>query len=190
VDDDDFTATLLASLPPSYVHVCTSINSSACLGAINLTPTIAKEIVLEEYHRWVTGDPKNEAHDEAFNADYQKRKKRDVECYNCHKRGHVKSECWAKGGGQEGQGPKRKGHGKEGAAAAADPQLEAWAALEEVIEDEDGQDFVAAAGGARANNGVETELYDSGASCHMSPFRDHFVSYRSIPPRPITAADK
>jgi gag-polypeptide of LTR copia-type len=46
VDDNDFTATLLASLPPSYVHVCTSINSSARLGAINLTPTIAVRNVL------------------------------------------------------------------------------------------------------------------------------------------------
>jgi len=54
VDNDDFAATLLASLPPSFVHACTSINSSGRVGAKNLTPTIAKEIVLEEYHRRVT----------------------------------------------------------------------------------------------------------------------------------------
>jgi transposase InsO family protein len=190
VDDSDFTATLLASLPPSYVHACTAINSSARLGAVTLTPSIAKEIVLEEYQRRVAADPKNESHDEAFNADPQKKKKRDVECFNCHKRGHVKAECYAKGGGQEGQGPKRKGRAKEGTAAVAEPQTEAWAAFEEVCVDGDGQEYVAAAGSARANNGVETELYDSGASRHMSPFRDRFVSYKTIPPRAITAADK
>ena len=35
-----------------------------------------------------------------------------------------------------------------------------------------------------------TELYDSGASKHMSLFRDHFISYKEIPPHVITAADK
>jgi gag-polypeptide of LTR copia-type len=33
----------------------------------------------------------------------------DIECYNCRKKGHKKEDCWAKGGGKEGQGPKRKG---------------------------------------------------------------------------------
>jgi len=28
-------------------------------------------------------------------------------CENCHRTGHVKAKCWAKGGGQEGQYPKR-----------------------------------------------------------------------------------
>ena len=26
-------------------------------------------------------------------------------CYNCEKLGHKQFECWAKGGGKEGQGP-------------------------------------------------------------------------------------
>jgi len=29
-------------------------------------------------------------------------------CENCNKPGHTRSECWSKGGGKEGQGPKRK----------------------------------------------------------------------------------
>ena len=29
---------------------------------------------------------------------------KDLECYNCHKKGHRKADCWAKGGGKEGQG--------------------------------------------------------------------------------------
>ena len=39
-------------------------------------------------------------------------------------------------------------------------------------------------------NGIQTELYDSGASRHMSPYRDHFENYVLIAPKPITAADK
>ena len=105
------------------------------------------------------GDVKNGTQVKASNADAQK-KKRDVECHNCHKRSCIKAECWANGGGQEGKGPKRKGQAKEGTAAVAEPQLEAWAALEEVG---DGQDHVAAAGSARANGRVETKTSGSGA---------------------------
>jgi hypothetical protein len=29
-------------------------------------------------------------------------------CHNCKKKGHIKDNCWGKGGGKEGQGPKQK----------------------------------------------------------------------------------
>jgi hypothetical protein len=195
VDNEDFTDTLLASLPPSYSHTCTSINSSAHLGAIQLTAAIVQEIVLEEYERLAATNPKKGSQDEAFAANAQKKKKHDIECHNCHKKGHIQAECWAKGGGKEGQGPRKKGRAQEGAAAAEaaadESTVEVWAAIEDACDGEEGQEHVAAAAGsACANNGVQTELYDSGASCHMTPFHDQFVSYWSIPPRTITAADK
>ncbi len=37
--------------------------------------------------------------------------------------------------------------------------------------------------------GAEVELYDLGASRHMSPFRECFVTYQDIPACPITAAN-
>jgi len=37
---------------------------------------------------------------------------------------------------------------------------------------------------------LETELYDSGASCHMSPYRNRFQNFVSIAPKPISAANK
>lgn len=42
--------------------------------------------------------------------------KKEIECYNCKKCGHVKANCWAKGGGKEGQGLKSKKSG-EGSGA-------------------------------------------------------------------------
>ena len=46
---------------------------------------------------------------------------KDKECYNCKKKGHISSDCWAKGGGKEGQGPKkRKGAGKKNKANQAE----------------------------------------------------------------------
>ena len=38
--------------------------------------------------------------------------------------------------------------------------------------------------------GIQTKLYNSGASCHMSPYHDHFENYIPIMPKSITAADK
>ena len=38
--------------------------------------------------------------------------------------------------------------------------------------------------------GIQTELYDSGASCHMSPYREHFENYIHIILKSITVADK
>jgi len=32
----------------------------------------------------------------------------DVECYNCHKKGHMRDTCWSKGSGKEGQGSRTK----------------------------------------------------------------------------------
>jgi len=37
---------------------------------------------------------------------------------------------------------------------------------------------------------IETELFDSGASCHMSGYRHRFLNFVQIEPNPITAADK
>ena len=38
--------------------------------------------------------------------------------------------------------------------------------------------------------GMQTELYDSGALHHMSPYQDHFENCMPITPKLITAADK
>ena len=36
----------------------------------------------------------------------------NIEYYNCKKRGHISADCWAKGGGKEGEGPCGKGKEK------------------------------------------------------------------------------
>ena len=41
-----------------------------------------------------------------------------------------------------------------------------------------------------ATSNPEANLYDSGASRHISPFQHHFLTYCPINPRLITTADK
>ena len=79
---------------------------------------------------------------------------------------------------------------------AEENALEAWVAIEEVEECQDvtlGTKAAAAVGSSPARvehgNGA-SELYDLGASRHMSPYQEWFVTYHSIPPRAITTVDK
>ena len=49
VSDDDYTDTLLASLPTSYDNSISSISTSSCLGAKTLTTEIFKQFIIDEY---------------------------------------------------------------------------------------------------------------------------------------------
>ena len=96
------------------------------------------QTVTEEYDRRVlnTKAPKKEENTAFYGNDAasgsgkgKKFGRSRVECYNCKKRGHYKSECWAPGGGKEGQGSKDKPKPKEKGAAASDRDKEkdeAW----------------------------------------------------------------
>jgi Pol polyprotein, beta-barrel domain/GAG-pre-integrase domain len=97
-------------------------------------------------------------------------------------------DCWAKGGGKEGQGPRGSSGSNTGAkestsAATEHANIKAWAIIKAAEPD-----------AATPNNQLKSltyaELYDSGVTRHMSPYKELFINYRSIDPRPITAADK
>src|ERR1700722_2663902 len=335
VSDDNFRSIILGSLPASYDNFLTSITNqiSPIPYGITMEPTTISGITIPERQVMVTppkispddlmeilgqeadrralraGTTKEEK-DAAFAASSKfkggkRGGKSNVECYNCGKRGHVKAECWSKGGGKEGQGPKSKGKEpakkKETAATANDKATTddvAWTAadfggddevilsaddpfaglpddeiqgesesdnilallthsdssesvsdaFEGLFEDEeelesdeppalesqsdssesdsdyelvdasdtDDEDapyewlrnctnnlvvedgleeptttFEAAfiAHNCNHSSSVETELYDSGASRHMTPYRDRLENFVSIVPRPISAAN-
>ena len=51
--------------------------------------------------------------------DKEKTDNSEIVCYNCNKLGHKQFECWAKGGGKEGQGPGQKKSAKAQKAVVA-----------------------------------------------------------------------
>ena len=162
----------------------------------------------QEKHHLRKGKPK--AQDEAFTVEVRKSKRKNVECYNCHKKGYYKLECWAKGGGSEGQGPRRSRRGedsrdkdrdrsksaKESASATAKelPEDKLWAAVvdADAVPDE-GKSYNTTSAltesAALTSARPKVKLYNLGASCHMSPFPHRFTSLHSIPPHPITTAN-
>ena len=73
-----------------------------------VNPDWVIRLVNNEYDERVISRGKNKnGPGEAFASNTQKKDKRNVECYNCHKLGHYNSDCWAKGGVKEGQRPPR-----------------------------------------------------------------------------------
>jgi len=143
ISDDDYTDILLTSLPRSYDQSCTSISNSTRVSGQPLTADDLEAMILAEFTQREIKNQKSNTKDEAFAADTPNSKK---QCSNCNKHGHLKADCWAKGGGKEGQGPKRKDKALDSTALVEENELGAWAAVEEVSAKEDQGDFVGAAG--------------------------------------------
>ena len=110
IDEDDFVAMLMSSLPPSYNAYLETMS-----GMLRITDTTQKmtssklvQLVLEEEKRRAMLTSKQSADKTKdlalLTSDRQDRKK--IECFNCGKKGHKKADCWAKGGGREKEGPK------------------------------------------------------------------------------------
>jgi hypothetical protein len=71
------------------------------------------QTITDEYDRRTLGRTSKKEENVAFysNDDGGKGKKRksDLKCFNCNKKGHKKVDCWAEGGGKAGQGPRGQG---------------------------------------------------------------------------------
>jgi hypothetical protein len=223
--DCEYASILFGSLPPTYKVVLHGLNTAAHLTKMSIMPDAVIHLATNEYNCRVMKKG-HESDNKAFMVatSQNKRKKHDIECHNCHKKGHIKAECWAKGGSKEGQGP-RRGSAAQGSTTAAttetnievwalidqctdtesesscwvkdsdtsywaedsEDQDEVWATLEELKSDE--EDELVAVAGRLCTSTVKVELYDSGASRHMSPSCNKFSSYRSIEPRVIATAN-
>ncbi|KZV80781.1 hypothetical protein EXIGLDRAFT_569675, partial [Exidia glandulosa HHB12029] len=99
-----------------------------------------------------------------------------VECWNCKKFGHMKKDC---------PQPPKSETGAANAAVESDSDFD--------IDKLDAPPAVAAAvtdaRGAETDRGARTELYDSGTTSHISPYREDFENLEEILPREFRAAN-
>jgi len=107
----------------------------------------------------------------------------DVTCSNCKRTGHTGDDCWSKGGGKEGQGPKQKKSTKIESAVIAvnndDDTLFAFACRSDHV------DIAEALQLPKSQLGT---CIDSAATHNFSPDHSQFTNYRPIE-RKITTAD-
>jgi len=112
VSDEDFVMILITSLPESWDNY-----TSSYLGSSGNKPDLKSHeliaILLEEDRRRKGRTGESQGYTlQARGTGKGKFKgaskfnSSETECYNCHKKGHMAKDCWAKGGGREGQGPK------------------------------------------------------------------------------------
>jgi gag-polypeptide of LTR copia-type len=131
ITDNDFATMLLGSLPKGYDTYLSAITATMSVMGRTLDPDTLIMTITDEYDRRAirTHQTKEKGKDAAFYAG--ERSKSSLECFNYHKKGHKKSDCWAKGGGKEGQGPRSRkarnaGGSKQDAGNAATDEDGVW----------------------------------------------------------------
>ena len=142
--ESDFSAIILGLLPKSYDQFLSAVTATASVLKKELNPEDLIQAVIDKHDRQFTrpSNQKEKSGDTVFytstgnSSNNQskggKRTNRDIECFNCHKKGHKKINCWAKGGGKEGQGPKskpKKEELKKETANTADNEDSIWMAF-------------------------------------------------------------
>jgi len=125
--DENFVAIVLGSLPASYKTYLLALTGAATLLGKTLNPNmVIQGINNEAKQKTMQTKERGEREAAFYSGNNSKRPKKHpdrIECYNCHKKGHMAKDCWAKGGGKEGQNPRRKGQGKANIARAETSQM-------------------------------------------------------------------
>jgi hypothetical protein len=166
VSDEDFVMILIASLPESWDVFATSYLGSHSGDGTSLNAKEFIPLLLEEDRRRRS---KSDGSDSSLQAKFGKGAKSDMECFNCKKKGHLKRDCWRKGGGKEGQGPKGR-KGKERSNQATDGNSL--------------NDAMAVAYMARFSETSEasrlTWYLDSSSTSHIATMREAFTDYTPL----------
>jgi hypothetical protein len=141
ISDQHYTNILLASLLKCYEMCITVITINADDTGRGIEPQKVVRLITDDYDRTMMAKEAKKTEDQAFMMLSQQNKgkdKRDIKCFNCKKKGHIKANYWAKGGSKEGQGPKRdknksKDKDKDSATPAIDKtdDTESWAVIDE-----------------------------------------------------------
>jgi hypothetical protein len=140
--DNDMYAIALGSLPPSHDSYISAVSAMSSVLGTTISADALMTTITDKYNCRLLNSKGGKKDDNVTfhtNKDFSKSQKgglkKDVKCYNCHKKGHYKADCWAERGGKEGQGPKIKGRAKGKAkdmtaAVAAkekvEEKVEAW----------------------------------------------------------------
>jgi len=107
--DKNFVAIVLGSLLTLYETYLSALTGAATLLGKTLDPDIVLQGINDEAKQKTMQTKERGEREAAFysgNGSKRPKKHPDrMEYYNCHKKDHMAKDCWAKGGGKEGQNP-------------------------------------------------------------------------------------
>ena len=95
-----------------------------------------------------------------------------IECSNCRKKGHTATDCWSKGGGKEGQGPRGRKKGKKGGHKANQ--------TEEVNSNLNDCAYMTSNSHNSHEISKNTWLLDSGTTSHICTLREAFTDFQTV----------
>ena len=106
-----------------------------------------------------------------------KKEKSHKLCVNCDKSSHTKEDCWAPGGGKEGQGPNQQ---KQGSKGKKIEESAAKTTTEEVFAFTCTLTFVDIADSLKIPPSKHGVIVNSGASSHFCPDKSKFINLRPL----------
>ena len=133
-------SSLLESYQPTLQTITAAERASTLLGTLSsraMKPDNLITFIMEEAQHHIINDKRTKNAESALAALSKKQRTRKhcsnkgkekstpgATCENCKNTGHTKADCWVKGGGKEGQGPRgknsKKGEKKAETAAAVE----------------------------------------------------------------------
>ena len=204
-----FSRIIMSLLPPSYWSSIQTITTAERLGMTQGTAT-KLQMSLTDLISFFTKEAQHHAIDhkhsnaaESVLLAHKKRKKRmanskvksnpmsnpDHHCDNCNKTGHLKADCWSKGGSKEGQGPRQKKSQKSNKLPDTAAVAETKVNYDNLFAFTCTTDLSALANALHLPKTWLGACIDSGASSHYCPDRSKFLTYKHISGKNIVAAD-
>ena len=129
MSDTRFNIIIMSSLPEFYWPTLQTIiaaeraNKLSGLQANTMKADDLIAFIIEEAQHQVINNDQTKTAESALMAHMKKtgklkgkrkdKPKTDVTCENCERPGHSKDDCWSKGSGKEGQGPRQQKKGKK-----------------------------------------------------------------------------
>ena len=197
ITDAKFAMIISEALPSSYDMLKTLTVATVSDTSQLASDTLIKQILREEKHK--AGQNSSAAllakqgrtPDKSSGSKQSQKGKKGKNhpcCTNlkCKKIGHTIENCWAEGGGSEGQCPAKTSGTQNGSGLQANDSPKKKDGKTDVLLT---QEFVTV---ARSDHTLSTKwIVDSGASSHICANRSWFTSYSLLnPPCPIYLGDK
>lgn len=157
VGEGELVLRLMDSLPPSWEPF---LSATRAQRGILSNYAILKPHLITEYEHKVAMRKKEASESGSHKTALNTRQDNEPHsspcfCKNCHKPGHLANDCWSKGGGKAGQGPRQKRYANH--TAKTKPKNHKGVVLNMRKDDDAGQSY------------KRSWILDSGATDHITP---------------------